>query len=299
MVSPTARRRAVKYLCERRKFSERRACCLIEQPRETNRYQGKERAGEQMLLKRLYGLSTRVPRYGYRRLTDKLREEGWRVNRKRVYRLCRREGIKVFPKQKRRQIRQKSEIFKAARKNEIWSYDFLFDQTTEGKTLKFLTVLDLFTREAHTIAVERRMTALQVTHILEELFSLHGAPAYLQSDNGAEFVAEVIKTFLAQRGTATQYIPPGAPWQNGHIESFHDKLRDECLNRELFLTLKEAKVVVEEWRNEYNSIRPHSALGRIPPAAFAARLSSNSGSKRVIHRAPSRAEHGLSSTSYG
>lgn len=299
MVSPTARRRAVKYLCEKRELSERRACCLIGQPRGTNRYQGKERSGEKVLLKRLHALSARFPRYGYRRLTDKLREEGWRVNRKRVHRLCRKEGIKIIRKQKRRQIRRESEIFKPTRKNEVWSYDFLFDQTAEGKTIKLLTVLDLFTREVHTIAVERRMTALHVTRILEELFSLHGAPEHLQSDNGPEFIAEVIKTFLALQGTSTQYIEPGAPWQNGHIESFHDKLRDECLNRELFLSLKEAKIVVEEWRKEYNSIRPHSSLGRIPPAAFAARVSPNSGGKRVIHRAPSRAEHGLSSTPYG
>jgi putative transposase len=143
------------------------------------------------------------------------------------------------------------------------------------------------------------MMALHVTHALEELFSLHGAPAYLQSDNGPEFVAKVIKDFLARKGTTTQHIEPGARWQNGHIESFHDKLRDECLNRELFFSLQEAKIVVEEWRNEYNSIRPHSSLGRMPPAVFAARISSNSSCERVIHRAPSRAEHRLSSTSYG
>ena len=131
-------------------------------------------------------------------------------------------------------------------------------------------MLDIFTRECHALVLDRRLTAAGVIEVLRKLFATHGAPEFIRSDNGPEFVAKRIQGWLQQAKVGTQYIEPGAPWQNGHIESFHDKLRDECLNSELFFSLQEARVVVEDWRMEYNTVRPHSSLGRIPPAAYAA-----------------------------
>ncbi len=272
MVSPTARRRAVSHLQEKRLYSERRACVLLGQPRGTQRYRPEEDPLEKRLVKRLHALARRFPRYGYRRLTDKLREEGWKVNRKRVRRLCNREGLKVFKRKKRRIIRGNKPLQAATHKNHVWSYDFLFDQTADGRTIKILTVLDVFTRECHAIVLQRRITASGVIEVLQHLFAIHGTPENIRSDNGPEFVAKRIQKWLLEAQVQTQYIEPGAPWQNAHIESFHDKLRDECLNSELFLSLAEARVVVEDWRVEYNTIRPHSSLGRIPPAAYAAKL---------------------------
>ena len=270
MVSPTARRRAVTHLCQKRSYSERRACVLLEQSRGTQRYHPREDPEEKRLVKELHRLARRFPRYGYRRLTDKLRENGWRVNRKRVRRLCRREGIKVFKNRRRRVSRGKTPLLIATRKNHVWSYDFVFDQTANGRTLKMLTVLDVFTRECHAIEVDRRLTAAGVIAALQRLFAIHGTPQFLRSDNGPEFIAKHIQAWLRKSAVRTHYIEPGAPWQNGHIESFHDKLRDGCLNSELFCSLAEARVVVEDWRIEYNTIRPHSSLGRISPAAYAA-----------------------------
>lgn len=284
MVSPTARRRAVTFLEEKRSFSERRACVLLGQPRGTQRYIPEEDPIEKRLIKRLHALARRFPRYGYRRLTDMLRNEGWKVNKKRVRRLCRLEGLKVFKKQRRRILRRRMPLLAATHRNHVWSYDILFDQTANGRTIKILTVLDLFTRECYAIELDRRITAAAVIEVLKRLFAIHGAPEFIRSDNGPEFIATRIQGWLRDSGVNTQYIDRGAPWQNGHIESFHDKLRDERLNSELFFSLAEARVVVEDWRMEYNSIRPHSSLGRIPPAAFASRISPSVRTERVIHR---------------
>lgn len=272
MVSPTARRRVVTYLCKERLYSERRACVLVQQPRATNRYIRRKDPREQHMVKRLHCLAQRFPRYGYRRLTDKLHEEGWKVNRKRVRRLCRQEGLKVFKKQRRRISRGNRPLLTVTHRGHAWSYDFLFDQTTDGRTIKILTVLDLYTRECHAIEIDRRITTAGVIAILRKLFALYGAPEFIRSDNGPEFVAKRIQQWLRAAGVKTQYIERGAPWQNAHIESFHDKLRDERLNSELFFSLAEARFVVEDWRIEYNTIRPHSSLGRIPPAAYAVKI---------------------------
>lgn len=271
MVSPTARRRAVNHLQKKRSYSERRACVLLDQPRGTQRYRPQPDRLEKRLIERLHALAKRFHRYGYRRLTDKLREEGWKVNKKRVRRLCRQEGLKVFKRQKRKKKGKNQPLQTATHKNHVWSYDFLFEQTANGGTIKMLTVLDIFTRECLAIVPARRITARGVIDVLERLFSIHGTPEFIRSDNGPEFVAEQIQKWLQASGVKTQYIEPGAPWQNAHIESFHDKLRDECLNGQLFFSLAEARVIVEDWRVEYNTIRPHSSLGRIPPAAYAAK----------------------------
>jgi len=272
MVSPTARRRAVTYLMKKRSFSERRACVLLSQPRGTQRYKGKEDPIEKRLLKRLRAIAKDFPRYGYRRLTDKLREEGWRVNRKRVRRLCQLEGLKVFKKRRQRNSRGKTPLLEATHQNHVWSCDFLFDQTANGRMMKLLTVIDIFTRQCYAIEVHRRIRAGDLLGVLRRLFELHGKPDFIRCDNGSEFIANQLREWLRKSEVKTQYIDPGAPWQNAHIESFHDKLRDECLNSELFFSLAEARAVVEDWRVEYNTVRPHSSLGRIPPAAYAARI---------------------------
>jgi transposase InsO family protein len=229
---------------------------------------------EQRLVHRLWALSRAHPRFGYRRITAVLRHEGWRVNRKRVQRLWRQEGLKVPRKQrKKRRLGCRANgasLRRAQRRNQVWSYDFIEDQTADGRKLKILPIVDEFTRECLTIEVERSFTAKDVVETLVFLGELRGAPDYLRSDNGPEFIAEAVKSWLARSGVSTLYIEPGSPWENPYSESFNSRFRDELLNRELFETLREAKVLIEDYRLEYNHRRPHSALGYRTPAAYAA-----------------------------
>jgi len=220
-------------------------------------------------------LSQKHRRYGYRRITALLRSDGWVVNRKRVYRIWRQEGLKVPKKQRKRKrlgcsenscVRKRAEYI-----DHIWSYDFVMDQTEDGKTLKVLPILDEFTRECLSIDVERSITSRDVIATLEYLFAVRGAPAYIRSDNGPEFIADAIKQWLRESGVGTLYIEPGSPWENGYSESFNGHFEDEFLNGELFGNLKEAKVLVEQWRLDYNHHRPHSSLDYMTPAAFAAK----------------------------
>jgi len=197
------------------------------------------------------------------------------VNVKRVYRLWRKEGLKVPQKQRKRRRLGSSDNgcvrHRAARINHVWCYDFVSDQTVDGRTVKFLTLEDEYTREALAIEVERNITSREVIDTLRYVFEVRGAPEYIRSDNGPEFIAKALRAWLAEAGVETLYIEPGAPWQNGFNESFNGKLRDELLNGELFTSLKEAKVVTEDYRLEYNQRRPHSSLGYLTPAAFAAK----------------------------
>ena len=256
------------------KVSERRACQVIGQSRSSQRYRLRERSDEKSLLGRMRQLSRRHPRFGYRRIWVLLRQEEWRVNRKRVRRLWRENGLKVPQKQcKRRRLGWSgngSQRLRSQRKNQVWSYDFVMDQTNDGRRLKMLAVVDEYTRECLTIEVERSLNAQDVVATLRYLFELRGAPTYLRSDNGPEFIAEAVKAWLRASGVSTLYIEPGSPWENAYSESFNGRLRDELLNREEFATLKEAKVLLEDWRLEYNHRRPHSSLGYQTPAAFAA-----------------------------
>ena len=254
--------------------SQRRACQVVGQPRSTQRYVARRPERDRPLLRRMRQLAGRHPRYGYRRVAAMLREEGWSVNRKRVYRLWRAEGLKVPKRQRKRRhlgcsdngvVRRRAE-----RPNHVWSYDFLMDQTSDGRRLKILPVVDEFTRENLALEVHRRMGAAGVIEVLKELVGLRGAPEYLRSDNGPEFIAEAIKAWLRGSGVGTLFIEPGAPWENAYIESFNGKLRDELLDREEFGSLLEAKVLASQYRAEYNHRRPHSALGYRTPAAFAA-----------------------------
>ena len=254
--------------------SERRACEVTGQPRGTQRYAPREPDEEKALVKRMRELSAQHPRYGYRRVWALLRAEKFCVNRKRVHRLWRREGLKVPRKQRKKRRLGHSGNSCARRKaghvNHVWSYDFVLDQTADGRRLKLLPVVDEFTRECLAIEVERRLTARDVVATLKYLFELRGAPAFVRSDNGPEFVAGAVKAWLKESGSATLYIEPGSPWENAYVESFNGKLEDELLNREQFETLKEAKVLVEDHRLAYNHRRPHSSLNYMTPAAFAA-----------------------------
>ena len=209
-------------------------------------------------------------RYGYRRITALLRREGWQVNHKRVERLWRREGLKVPQKQPKRGrlwlndgscIRRRPEY-----RSHVWSYDFVADRTHDGRALKMLTIVDEYTRECLAIKVARRLRSLDVIETLSDLFIQRGAPANIRSDNGPEFTAELVREWLAGLGVQTLFIEPGSPWENGYVESFNGKFRDELLEREIFYTLKEARVLIECWRQEYNTVRPHSSLGYRPPA---------------------------------
>jgi transposase InsO family protein len=226
------------------------------------------------LVRKLHQLSRRYPRYGYRLIAALIRQEGWRVNRKRIYRLWRQEGLQVPYKSHKRTRCGNAENSctrkKARYPNQVWTYDFLYDQTADGRRLKLLPVVDEFTRECLALEVQRRMEAQDVIGVLEYLFAVRGAPQYLRSDNGPEFVARRIQAWLAERKTGTLFIEPGSPWENAYMESFNSRLRNELLNVEVFGSLKEAQVLAERHRLEYNHRRPHSALGYRTPAAFAA-----------------------------
>ena len=253
--------------------SERRACKVLGQSRSTQRYAVRERDDEKPLVRRMLELVRRHPRYGYRRIWVLLRSEGFRVNVKRIYRLWRKEGLKV-PRKRRKKRRLGNSVngcvrYRAERINHVWCYDFVSDQTVDGRTLKFLTLEDEYTREALAIEVERSITSREVMDTLRYLFEVRGPPEHIRSDNGPEFIAKALRMWLAESGVKTLYIAPGAPWENGFNESFNGRFRDELLNGELFTSLKEAKVVTEDYRLEYNHRRPHSSLGYATPAAYA------------------------------
>jgi putative transposase len=237
------------------------------------RYQARLPDKDGELVARMHELARENPRYGYRRVAALLRAEGWRVNNKRVRRLWRREGLKIPKKEKKKRrlghsgngcVRRR-----AARMNEVWSYDFIFDQTADGRRLKILPIVDEFTRECLVMLVARRLTAQDVVKALAKAAVQRGMPEHLRSDNGPEFIAEAVKVWLTKEGTKTLYIEPGSPWENAYSESFNSRLRDELLNGELFSSEKEAVVLLEHWRRAYNEERPHSSLGYVAPAVFA------------------------------
>jgi putative transposase len=209
-------------------------------------------------------------RYGYRRITALLREEQWLVNHKRVERLWRLEGLKVpkrQPKRKRLWFNDGSCIrLRPERPMHVWSYDFVWGRTEDGRAFRMLTVIDEYTRESLAIMVARKLNSSDVIDCLSNLFIYRGTPAYLRSDNGTEFSCKIVRGWLERLGVETLFIEPGSPWENGYIESFNGKLRDELLTGEIFETLQEAKVLIESWRQDYNGHRPHSALGYKPPA---------------------------------
>ena len=253
--------------------SERRACAVLGQLRSTPRYRGVVRDDEAALTAAIVRLATRFGRYGYRRITALLRAEGWRVNHKRVERIWRREGLKVprrQPQRGRLWLTDGSGVrLRPAHQTHVWAYDLMATRTHDGRPLRLLTVLDAYTRECLAIEVSRHIRADDVRHGLTRLMVTRGVPAHLRSDNGPEFTARTLRAWLQRVGAQTLVIQPGSPWENGYVESFNGKLRDELLDREIFYTLREARVLIETWRTTYNWIRPHSSLGYRPPAPAA------------------------------
>jgi transposase InsO family protein len=250
--------------------SQRRACQVLGQVRSTQRRQAQVPGDEPGLVKRMVELASEYGRYGYRIVTGLLRNSGWRVNHKRVERLWRREGLKVpqkQPKRRRLWLNDGSCVrLRPAYRDHVWSYDFMMTRTSDGKPLRLLNLIDEYSRECLSIDVGRKLTAEDALERLTDLFVLRGVPAYIRSDNGSEFTAKVVREWLERVGVKTLYIEPGSPWENGYVESFNGRLRDELLDREIFDTVLEAKVLIERWRVQYNTIRPHSSLGYRPPA---------------------------------
>ena len=251
-------------------LSERRVCRVLGQHRSTQRKIPTTPDDEAALTADIIALATQYGRYGYRRITALLRDAGWLVNKKRVERIWRREGLKVpqkQPKKGRLWLNDGSCIrLRPEYPNHVWSYDFVEDRTHDGRKFRMLNVIDEFTRECLAIRVNRKLKAVDVIDVLSDLFILRGVPAHIRSDNGPEFVAKAVRAWISAVGAKTAYIEPGSPWENGYCESFNSKLRDELLKGEIFYTLKEAQIVIESWRRHYNTVRPHSSLGYRPPA---------------------------------
>ncbi len=268
-------------LVDRLGLSERRACRIAGQNRSTQRHRPEVPTDDQALRKRLRKISAERPRWGYRRAHAKLLAEGWSINRKRTQRLWREEGLRVPARARKRRRLGDSTVpaqrLRAKRPNQVWALDFQHDATEDGRELKFLNVVDEFTREALAICVERSINAEETVAVLERLAKERGAPANLRADNGPELVARVLREWCRRSCTDTAYIEPGSPWQNPYVESFNSRLRDELLNTELFTCLEEAKVLAADWREDYNANHPHSALGMMSPQRFAASLRSPSG----------------------
>ena len=249
---------------------------MLGQVRSTQQYRAKVPQQETALVERMTELATQYGRYGYRRITALLAREGWRVNHKRIERLWRREGLKVPKKQPKRGrlwLNDGSCVrLRPERTDHVWAYDFVHERTHDGRALRLLTIVDEYTRECLAIDVARRLNSENVLERLAELFVNRGVADHIRSDNGPEFTSRAVREWLERIGVRTLFIEPGSPWENGYVESFNGKLRDELLNGEIFYTLKEAESLVQGWRREYNQVRPHSSLGYQPPAPEATLL---------------------------
>ena len=264
-------------------MSERRACRVLGQHRSTQRKAPQGRSDEERLTEDIIELAREYGRYGYRMVTGLLNNAGWHVNHKRVERIWRREGLKVPKKQ-----RKKGRLWfndgscvrlRPERRNHVWSYDFVEDRTHDGRRFRTLNIIDEFTKEALAIRVARKLNSTDVVDALTDLFILRGVPEFIRSDNGPEFIAEKVRAWIAAVGAKTAFIEPGSPWENGfaaalgpvarcaaQCESFNARFRDELLDGEIFYSLREAQILIEQWRRHYNTVRPHSALGYRPPA---------------------------------
>jgi len=260
----------VDRVCEELGVSQRRACGVLGQARSTQRHSSCTGDEEERLVGRIVELATQYGRYGYRRITALLQDDGWKVGHKRVERIWRMEGLKVLKKQPKRRrlwLNDGSCVrLRPEHKDHVWSYDFVMARTSDGRALRILVIIDEYTRECLSMLVQRHITSQDVLEQLYWLFLLRGTPEHIRSDNGPEFTAKAVRQWLERVGVKTLFIEPGSPWENGYVESFNGKLRDELLNREVFDTLPEAQTLIENWRREYNQIRPHSSLGYRPPA---------------------------------
>lgn len=270
-MSPERKRAAVRHLQTEGLSSQRRGCDLVEVSRSTLYYTPRRRPDEEALRAKIKQLARQNRRYGCRRVWAILRREGWQVNHKRVHRIWKEEGLSLPRKRpRRRSYGPAGEIYRRAEHvNHVWTYDICEDRTERGRRLRLLSVVDEYTRECLAIEVAPSIGGTQVVQMLEWLALTRGMPAHIRSDNGPEFIAKAVRKWLAQAGCQTIFITRGSPWENPYIESFIGKFRDECLNCKLFIDLQEAQTVIEVWREEYNSHRPHSSLGYLTPLEFA------------------------------
>lgn len=261
---------------DRLEVSERRACAITSQPRSTQRYEPRPAEDERRLVARMHELVREHPRYGYRRVAALLRAEGFRANDKRVHRLWSKEGLRVprKPCRKRRLGDASGGVtrLRASAPNEVWAWDFFHDRLADGRAVKWLACVDEFTRECLLLEPRRSIKARDAATMLASVIAKRGAPRHLRSDNGPEFIAGALREYLGKSNVATLYIEPGSPWQNGFAESFNSRVKDELIGVEIFTSMKETEVVGGDWREAYNHRRPHSALGYLTPAAFAASL---------------------------
>ena len=269
-MSAARRRACIEHVTAELDVSERLACRILGQHRSVQRRVSRTGDDEAALRMSIIDLARQYGRYGYRRITALLRAEGWSCNHKRVERIWRAEGLKVparQPKRGRLWMNDGSCVrLRPERPNHVWAYDFVEDRTRDGRKLRMLNVVDEFTRECLTIRVGRQLKAADVIDVLSDLFILRGTPGHVRSDNGPEFAATAVKEWISGVGAKTAFIEPGSPWENGCVESFNGKLRDELLNAEVFNSLAEAKVLIEGWRKHYNTVRPHSSLRYRLPA---------------------------------
>lgn len=275
MVGCAAGREVVAFI-KMRNISERRACLLVSLNRKSCRYQKRQRRADE-LLKRLRELAIEHPRFGYRRIHALLIREDFKVNLKCVYRLWKQEHLSL-PKRRPRKIRAPATVGilpKAEKANQVWTYDFVFDQSLSGKSLKMLTLIDEFTRECLAVEVGISIKSERVRQLLEKVCLTQGKPEIIRSDNGSEFIGQAVGNWLENNAIKPLFIEPGKPWQNGKGESFNGKLRDECLSREWFSSVKEAQVLIEKWRKFYNEERPHSSLDYLTPLEFKSKMENN------------------------
>ncbi len=278
-MSPSRRRQAVNELQRSFEASERRSCKLIEQPRSSQRYQSKLRSDERALVARMLELVKMYPRYGYRRIAALLRRDHWQASNTRIYRLWRREGLKV-PQKKRKRRRlgvsaNGCHRHRAEYRNHVWCWDFTFDRTRSGSTLKWLSIVDEYTRESLALKVDRNIRSEDVIDTLAELFAMHGVPTHIRSDNGPESIAHAMRDWFERTGISALYIEPGSPWENGYAESFFSRFRDEFLATEEFESLVDARQLTQAWRHSYNHDRPNSSLAYQTPSEFAARCAAS------------------------
>ncbi|WP_186402184.1 IS3 family transposase [Sphingopyxis sp. P1IMeth2] len=293
LLSPARRRRCIDHIRTMMPVSERRLCRVLGQHRSTQRKAPRGADDEAALTDDIIALARQYGRYGYRRVTALLRDAGWHVNRKRVERIWRREGLKVpqrQPKRGRLWLNDGSCIrLRPEYPGHVWSYDFVEGRTHDGRKYRVLSIIDEASRECLALPVARKLRSDDVLAALTDLFVTRGPPAHIRSDNGPEFIATAVQEWLAKVGVKTLYITPGSPWENGYCESFNGSLRDELLNGEIFYSLAEARILIEAWRRHYNTVRPHSSLGYRPPAPEAVPSPVSPSGSASLHLRPTLA----------
>lgn len=281
MVSAPGRRRQVAHARKRWRMSLRRACALLDVARSGATYASKREATDAPVLARVRELARQYPRYGYRMIRLLLAKQGLPMSTDRVHRLWKAAGLQVPRKRPRRRVATDRPRPKSPTgPNQVWAIDFVFDTCADGRPFKCLTVIDEWTRESLAIDVAGAIRAPRVVDVLTRLASVHGAPRYLRSDNGPEFVSKALVTWMTTEGVETAFIDPGKPWQNGTNESFNGRFRDECLSVEWFPDRREAKVIIETWRRHYNDVRPHSSLGGLTPSEFKRKYMQSESTRR-------------------